>query len=137
MMNNNNIEMIKRLQKAAGYQKRAIQALFPDMMNEHFDVIEKELKLMMIEAVCEMQKSRKRRADSFRDFFTENFMGSFAGNFRKDCSGNENNEEIREYDQAEEYNRAFQGETSQRSAGHGVTPPAYGKKSGTKKVTIS
>ena len=125
MMNNNHIEMIQRFRKAASYQKKAIQALFPDMMNEHFDVIEKELKLMMIEAVCEMQKSRKRRADNFRDFFTENFMGSFAGNF---AGG---------YDQAEEYNRAFKGETDQSNAALGRSNPAYGKKSGTKKVTIS
>ena len=76
--------MIQRFRKAASYQKKAIQALFPDMMNEHFDVIENELKLMMIEAVCEMQKSRNRRTDNFKDFFTAAPEGDNSTNVKKD-----------------------------------------------------
>ena len=72
MMNHKNMEMLAKFRKAAGYQKKAIQALFPDTMNEHFDVIENELKLMIIEAICEIHKSEKKYTEDLKNVFAEN-----------------------------------------------------------------
>ena len=41
-----NTEMLDRIMTARAYQKKAIQALFPEEMNSHLEVIERELKLM-------------------------------------------------------------------------------------------
>lgn len=41
--------MMKRLKKAAGYQRQVILALLPEGMEGHLDVIEKELKEMFAE----------------------------------------------------------------------------------------
>ncbi len=55
-MMTNNMEMISRFRTAAGYQKQAIRALFPERMSGHLDVIENEIKLMITEAAMEMLK---------------------------------------------------------------------------------
>ena len=110
-MNNNSIEMLKRLKKAAGYQKKAIQALFPDMMNEHFEVIENEFKLMMIEAMGGIEKTRKKKVDHFK--------GAFAGGFACNFADDENDTD------------------TGKNMDTGKTDVDTGKKSGARKVTIS
>lgn len=51
-----NKEMLHRMKMAGEYQKKAIRALFPDEMGGHLDVIEKELKMMVMEAAAELVK---------------------------------------------------------------------------------
>lgn len=46
-------EMWCRVRTAAEYQKKAVRALFPEKMNEHIDVIEREVKLMAAEAAVD------------------------------------------------------------------------------------
>ncbi len=46
--------MMKRLKKAAGYQRQAILALLPEGMEGHLDVIEKELGAVLKEAMADM-----------------------------------------------------------------------------------
>lgn len=55
-----NKEMIQRLGIAGEYQKKAIHALFPEEMGEHLDVIEKELKMMVMELATEFLKECNR-----------------------------------------------------------------------------
>ncbi len=63
-----NSDMIKRIRKAAGYQKQAIRALFPEGMDEHLDVIEKELKSMFTEIIAgAMSECVKNRCDNDQD----------------------------------------------------------------------
>ena len=50
--------MLHRMKTAGEYQKKAIRALFPDGMKEHLDVIEKEIKSMVMETVEEMKKDK-------------------------------------------------------------------------------
>lgn len=50
--------MLHRVKTAGEYQKKAIRALFPDEMKEHLDVIEKEIKSMVMETAAEMMKDR-------------------------------------------------------------------------------
>ena len=54
-----NREMIQRIKVAGDYQRKAIRALFPEEMGEHFDVIEKEIKAMVMELVVEIVKEQK------------------------------------------------------------------------------
>lgn len=54
-----NKEMIDRLRTAGQYQKKAIRALFPETMNGHLEIIEKELKSMFMEAAIELMKECK------------------------------------------------------------------------------
>lgn len=54
-----NREMMQRIKMAGDYQKKAIRALFPEEMGEHFDVIEKEIKAMVMELVVEIAKEQK------------------------------------------------------------------------------
>lgn len=49
-------EMIKRINTASEYQKKAIRALFPEKMGGHLDIIEKELKLMAKEIITDFLK---------------------------------------------------------------------------------
>lgn len=49
-----NKEMMNRLRIAAGFQKQAVFALLPNRMEEHLDVIGKELKLMFAESVTKL-----------------------------------------------------------------------------------
>lgn len=55
-----NKETIQRLKIAGEYQKKAIHALFPEEMGEHLDVIEKELKMMVMELATELLKECNR-----------------------------------------------------------------------------
>ena len=58
-----NREMLHRLKTAGEYQKKAIMALLPEPMERHLDVIEKEIKMMVVETVAEMVwECRKRDA---------------------------------------------------------------------------
>lgn len=49
-------EMLHRMKTAGEYQRKAIRALFPEEMGGHLDVIEKEMKMMVMEAVAELLK---------------------------------------------------------------------------------
>lgn len=55
-----NKEMIQKMKIAGEYQKKAIYALFPEEMGEHLDVIEKELKMMVMELATELLKECNR-----------------------------------------------------------------------------
>lgn len=66
-----NKEMIDRMKIAGEYQRKAIRALFPEEMSEHLDVIEKELKMMVMEAVTELLKECNR-SDACRNGQTSN-----------------------------------------------------------------
>ena len=46
-----NVEMINRLRTAAGYQRQALRALFPESMGNHIEVIENEISAMMMESL--------------------------------------------------------------------------------------
>ena len=52
-----NKEMLERVKTAGKYQRKAIRALFPEKMGEHLDVIEKEMKIMAVEAAAELLKN--------------------------------------------------------------------------------
>ena len=54
-----NREMMQRIKIAGDYQRKAIRALFPEEMGEHLDVIEKEIKAMVMELVVEIAKEQK------------------------------------------------------------------------------
>lgn len=51
-----NREMTERLRIAGEYQKKAIRALFPEKMNDHLDVIEREVKTMFLELMADWIK---------------------------------------------------------------------------------
>ena len=61
-----NKEMIQRMKIAGEYQKKAIHALFPEEMGKHLDVIENELKMMVMEAAAELLKNYNK-SDACRD----------------------------------------------------------------------
>lgn len=46
-------EMMYRIKTAGEYQKKAIHALFPEKMSRHLDVIEKEIREMLMEMLME------------------------------------------------------------------------------------
>lgn len=52
-----NKEMLRRMKIAGEYQRKAVRALFPEEMGEHLDVIEKEMKMMVMEAAAELLKN--------------------------------------------------------------------------------
>ena len=54
-----NKEMMQRIKMAGDYQRKAIRALFPEEMGEHLDVIEKEIKAMVMGLVVEIVKEQK------------------------------------------------------------------------------
>ena len=56
MMIRNNGEMINRFREAAGYQRKAIRVLFPEKMGAHLDVIENEIKMMVVETAMDLVK---------------------------------------------------------------------------------
>ena len=56
-------EMLHRLSTAAEYQKKAVRALLPEKMKKHLDAIEREVKLMLAEAVAGMLKEDKGKDD--------------------------------------------------------------------------
>lgn len=51
-----NKEMLHRMKIAGEYQKKAVRALFPEEMDEHLQVIEKEIKMMVMEIATEWIK---------------------------------------------------------------------------------
>lgn len=51
-----NEETLHRIKTAAEYQRKAIRALFPEEMGGHLDVMEKELKMMLMELAAELLK---------------------------------------------------------------------------------
>ena len=61
-----NKEMKERLRTAADYQKKAIQALFPERMQGHMKVIGNEMKAMLAElaAGCVMKAAAKKEEKS-------------------------------------------------------------------------
>lgn len=61
-----NKEMIHRMKIAGKYQRKAIHALFPEEMDEHLDVIEKELKMIVMESAAELLKECNK-SDTCRD----------------------------------------------------------------------
>lgn len=52
-----NKEMLHRMKIAGEYQRKAVRALFPEEMGEHLDVIEKEMKMMVMEVAAELLKN--------------------------------------------------------------------------------
>lgn len=56
-------EMLYRIKTAGEYQWKALRALFPEEMEGHLDVIEKEIKMMVIEAANELVKACNKRDD--------------------------------------------------------------------------
>jgi len=59
-----NSELFKRLRTAGKYQKKAIQALFPESVNHHFAVIEQECKAIFVEAIADCIKQYKETEPS-------------------------------------------------------------------------
>ena len=55
-----NREITERIRTAGEYQKKAIRALFPEKMNDHLDVIEREMKAMVIEIMADWMKECKK-----------------------------------------------------------------------------
>lgn len=58
-----NKEMLHRMKIAGEYQRKAIRALFPEEMDKHLDVIEKELKMMVMEVAAELLKNCNKGDD--------------------------------------------------------------------------
>ena len=61
-----NKEIIQRMKIVGEYQKKAIHALFPEEMGEHLDVIEKELKIIVMEVATDLLKEYNR-SDACKD----------------------------------------------------------------------
>ena len=61
-----NQEMLNRMKIAGEYQRKAIRALFSEEIGEHLDVIEKEIKMMVMEVAAELLKNCNR-GDACRD----------------------------------------------------------------------
>ncbi len=59
-----NHEMLHRLKKAGEYQKKAVYALFPEKMRGHLEVIEKEIKIMLMEIAADVMNECKRNDSS-------------------------------------------------------------------------
>lgn len=59
-------EMLRRIKIAGEYQRKAIRALFPEEMGGHLDAIEKEMKMMVMEAAAELLKNCTT-GDAYRD----------------------------------------------------------------------
>lgn len=56
-----NKEWIRRIKTAGVYQKKAIDALFPETIKEHLNRIEKEITMIILETVEEWIKDNKQR----------------------------------------------------------------------------
>lgn len=56
-------EMVRRLKVAGDYQRKAIKALFPEEMGGHLDVIEREVKAMLVELAIEIGKEHKETTE--------------------------------------------------------------------------
>ena len=60
-----NKEMIHRLKTAGSYQRKALRALFPEEISEHLDVIESEIKAMLLELTMDMVMEYKNKQDCY------------------------------------------------------------------------
>lgn len=49
-----NKEMLSRMKTAGEYQRKAVRALFPEKVGKHLDVIEKEIKMMLLEMAADV-----------------------------------------------------------------------------------
>lgn len=52
-----NKEMLNRLKTAGEYQRKAVHALFPEKVGRHLDMIEREMKMMVVDAAAELLKN--------------------------------------------------------------------------------
>ena len=59
-MMKNGAEMIGRIKEAAGYQRKAVLALFPERTREHLEVIDGEIRSMITEC-AEAHKCSKEK----------------------------------------------------------------------------
>ncbi|RDU21962.1 hypothetical protein [Anaerosacchariphilus polymeriproducens] len=59
-----NKDMIRRLQEAKKYEWMAVKALFPESATAHIEVIEKELKEMLMECMLDFLKSNDEKDKS-------------------------------------------------------------------------
>lgn len=59
-----NKEMLHRMKTAGEYQRKAIRALFPEELSGHIDVIENELKIMLMELVTELMNDSRKESTS-------------------------------------------------------------------------
>ena len=78
-----NKEMLHRLKIAGEYQRKAIRVLFPEEMGKHLDVIEKEMKMMVVEAAAELLKNCNkddacRDGESYEDSHEQSYEQSTA-----------------------------------------------------------
>lgn len=55
-------EMMYRIKTAGEYQKKAIHALFPEKMSRHLDVIEKEIREMLMEMTADTVKECRKKS---------------------------------------------------------------------------
>ena len=67
-----NREMLHRMKKAGEYQREAIRALFPEEMIGHLNVIENEMKAMLMEVAAEVLKSSRKEKTSEKNHWDEN-----------------------------------------------------------------
>ena len=58
-----NKEILHRMKIAGEYQRKAIRALFPEEMEKHLDVIEKEMKMVVMEVAAELLKNCNKGDD--------------------------------------------------------------------------
>lgn len=100
-------EMWCRVRTAAEYQKKAVRALFPEKMNEHIDVIEREVKLMAAEAAVD-------------------FLRGYAMKGRKKAEGHE--EKRKRDDKRGDDGRKREGDSGKDSNRSGTTRTARTKK---------
>ena len=63
-MRKNRMEIFGRLKDAAGYQRKAVLALFPENTRKHLEVIEAEVCQMMSECAQAHIKDRKPAEDA-------------------------------------------------------------------------
>ena len=56
--------MMGRIKEAAGYQRKAVLALFPENTRKHLEVIEAEVRQMMSECTRTHIKDRKPAEDA-------------------------------------------------------------------------
>ncbi len=59
-----NRTIIDRITEAKMYQRKAIQALFPESIAEHFEVIEQELMAIFLEFTKEMMKQKQEEGEA-------------------------------------------------------------------------
>lgn len=63
--------MKNRFQEAKSYQKKAIQALLPEGVVEHLDVIEQELIAVFIECTKDLMEQRREEAEKKSQYAQE------------------------------------------------------------------